>query len=182
MTDCLDYFNEIVPYIITCPRGQHLASHELVCDFPLRKCVLRQRCFEIKCVSVFHVTHAKVQSLCQEGTKNSERENKCIERYTIASNTLKCKAVDFKTALGTWSGNMSRTSKSCSVPPSLANTLHLCGTTLPGHCHLQMQIWEFSERIALRQERILIWDANLTVLMMFHTFHASQSIAFLMRR
>ena len=63
----LDCFNEIVPYIITCPSGQHLASNELVCDFLLRKRVLRQRCFEIKRASVSHVAHAKVQPLCQEG-------------------------------------------------------------------------------------------------------------------
>ena len=32
--------------------------------------------------------------------------------------------MDFKTALGTWTGNVSCTPKSCGVPPSLANTLH----------------------------------------------------------
>ena len=94
-TICLDYSNEIVPCINTCPSGQHLASHEPVCDFPLRKCVVRQRCFEIKCASVYHVAHAEVQSLCQERTKNSWCGIKCIEWSTIASNSLKCKAVDF---------------------------------------------------------------------------------------
>ena len=123
-TVCLDYFNEIVPCISTCPSGQHLASHEPVCDLLLRKWVVRQRRFEIKCVSVSHVAHAKVQSLCQEGTENSECDVKCIEGYTIASNTLKYKAVDFKTALGTLIGNVSCTSKSCGVPSSIANTLH----------------------------------------------------------
>ena len=38
-TVCLDYFNEIVPCISTCPSGQHLASHDLVCDLLLRKWV-----------------------------------------------------------------------------------------------------------------------------------------------
>ena len=123
-TVCLDYFNEIVPCISTCSSGQHLASHEPVCDLFLRKWVVRQRCFEIKCASVSHVAHAEVQSLCQDGTENSGCDIKCIEGYTIASNTLKCKAVDFKTALGTWIGNVSCTPKSCGVPPSLTNTLH----------------------------------------------------------
>ena len=123
-TVCLDYFNEIVPFISMFSSRQYLASHELVCDFPLRKCVVRQRYFEIKCASVSHVAHAKVQSLCEERTENSWCGIKCFEVYTIASNTLRCKAVDFKTALGTWPGNVSCTSKSCGVPPSLANTLH----------------------------------------------------------
>ena len=130
-TVCLDYFNEIVPCISMYPSGQHLASHEPVCDFLLRKCVVRQRCFEIKCASVSHVAHAKVQSLCQEGTENSECDIKCIEGYTIASNTLKCKAVDFKTALGTSIGNVSYTSKSCGVPSSIANALH---TSVERYC------------------------------------------------
>ena len=47
-TVCLDYSNEIVPFISTFTSGQHLASHELVCDFLLRKLVVRQRCFEIE--------------------------------------------------------------------------------------------------------------------------------------
>ena len=50
--------------------------------------------------------------------------SKCIERYTIASNTLKCKAVDVKTAVGIWTGNVSCIPKLCGVPPSIANTLH----------------------------------------------------------
>ena len=121
---CFDYFNEIVPCISMYTSGQHLASHEPVSDLLLRKWVVRQRCFDIECDSVSHVAHAKVQSLCQEGTENSECDIKCIEGYTLASNTLRRKAVEFKTALGTWTGNMSCTSKSCGVPPSLANTLH----------------------------------------------------------
>ena len=56
---------------------------------------------------------------------------KRIEGYTIASNTSKCKAVDFKTALGAWSGNVSCTLKSCGVPLSLGNTLH---TSVERHC------------------------------------------------
>ena len=86
-TVCLDYSNEIVLCISTCPSGQHLSSHELVCDFPLRKCVVRQRRFETKCASVSHVAHAEVQSLCQERTENSGCDVKCIEEYTIASHT-----------------------------------------------------------------------------------------------
>ena len=87
-TVCLDYFNETVPCISTCPSGQHLASHEPVCDPLLRRSVVRQRCFEIMCASVSHVAHAEVQSLCEEGTENSGCDIKCIELYTIASNTL----------------------------------------------------------------------------------------------
>ena len=94
-TVCLDYFNKIVPCISTSPSGQHLASHEPVCDLLLRKWVVRQRRFEIKCASVSHVAHAEVQSLCQEGTENNGCDIKCIEGYTIASNTLKFKAMDF---------------------------------------------------------------------------------------
>ena len=43
-TICLDYFIE-----------KRLASHEPVCDFLLRKWVVRQRCFEIKYAGVSHV-------------------------------------------------------------------------------------------------------------------------------
>ena len=125
-----DYFNEIVPCICTCPSGQHLASHESVCDLLLRKCVVRQRRFEIKCASVSHVAHAEVQSLCQEGTENSGCDVKCIEGYTP---------------------------KSCGVPSSIAERFtHFCGTILSGLCRLHLQIWVFSKRIELRQERVLI--------------------------
>ena len=81
-TICLDFFNEIVPCISTCPSGQLLASHEPVCDL-----VVRQRCFEIECAGVSHVAHAEVQSLCQEWTGNNGCDLKCIEEYTIASHT-----------------------------------------------------------------------------------------------
>ena len=124
MTVCLDCFNEIVPCISMCPSGQHHSSHEPVCDLLLRKWVVRQRCFEIERASVSHVAHAEVQSLCQEGTENGGCDIQCTDGYTVASNTLKCKAVDAKTALGTWTGIVSCTSKSCGVPPSFANTLH----------------------------------------------------------
>ena len=124
-TVCLDYFNEIVPCISTCPSGQHLASHEFVCDLLLRKCVVRQRCFEIKRASVSHAAYAKMQSLFQEWTENSECDIKYIEGYTNASNTLECKAVDVKTAVGIWTGNVSCISKLCGVPPSIANTFHI---------------------------------------------------------
>ena len=121
-TVCFDYFNEIVPCISMYPSGQHLASHVLVSDPLLRKWVVRQRCFEIECACVSHVADAEVQPLCQEGTENSACDIKCSEGYTIASNTLKCKAVDFQTALGTWTGNVCCIPKSCGVPPSIANT------------------------------------------------------------
>ena len=85
---------------------------------------MRQRCFEIKCASASHVAHAEAQSLCQEVTENGECDIKCIEGYTIASNTLKCKAVDVKTAVGIWTGNVSCIPKLCGVPPSIVNTLH----------------------------------------------------------
>ena len=152
-TVCLDYSNEIVPFISTCPSGQHLAGHELVCDFLMRKCVLRQRCFEIKCASVSHVAHVEVQPLRQEGTENSWCAIKCIEGYTIASNTLKCEAdctgdLDWKRELHiqfVW----------CSFV-DCEHFTHLCGTILSVFCHLQLQIWIFSKRIALLQERVLI--------------------------
>ena len=91
MKVCLDYFNEIVPCISTWPSGQHLASYEPVCDLLLRKWVVRLRCFEIKCASVSRAAHAEVQSLCQEGTENGGCGIKCIEGYTVASNTSKCR-------------------------------------------------------------------------------------------
>ena len=69
-TVCVDYFNEIVPCSSMCPSRQHLASHELVCDFLLRKWAVQQRCFEIKCVSASHAAHAEAQSLCREVTEN----------------------------------------------------------------------------------------------------------------
>ena len=123
-TICLDYLNEIVPCISTCPSGQHLASYEPVCDFLLRKCVVRQRCFEIECDSVSHVAHAEAQALCQKWTEKGECDFKCIEGYTIVSNTLKCKAVDVKIAVEIWAGYVSCVPKLCGVPPSIANTLH----------------------------------------------------------
>ena len=154
---CLDYLNEIVPCISTCPIGQHLASHELVCDFLLRKWVVRQRCFEIERASVSYTAHAEVQPLCQEVTENGECDIKCIEGYTIASNTLKRKAVDVKTAVGIWTGIVSCTPKSCGVPPLLANTSHTSAERYCfGLCCLQLQFWVFSKRIALQQERFLL--------------------------
>ena len=156
-TICLDYSDEIVPCISTCLGGQHPASHKLVCDFPLTKCVVRQRCFEIKRASVYHVAHAEAQSLCHDWTENSACDIKCIKLHTIASNTLKCEAADFKN----WTGDLDWKREShiqvvrCS---SIAceHFMHFCGTTLSGLCHLHLQIWVFSKRIALRQQRILI--------------------------
>ena len=72
-----------------------------------------------------------MQPVCQEWTENSACEIKCIEGYTLDSNKFNCKAVDSKTALGTWTGNVSCTSKSCGVLPSFANTLH---TFVERHC------------------------------------------------
>ena len=51
------------------------------------------------------------------------RVSNALEGYTIASNALKCKAVDVKTAVGIWTGNVSCIPKLCGVPPSIANTL-----------------------------------------------------------
>ena len=151
----LDYFNEIVPCISTCPNGQHLASHKPVCDLLLRKWVVRQRGFEIKCASVSHVAHAEVHFLCQEGTENNGCDIKCIDGYAIASNTLKCKVVDFKTALRTLTGNVSCIPQSCGVTSIACEQFtHFCGTTFSGLCHLHLQICVFSKRIALRQERV----------------------------
>ena len=123
-TICLDYFNEIAPCISTCHSGQHLASNEPVCDLLLRKWAVQQRWSDIMCASASHVAHAEVQSLRQEVTVNGECDIKCIQGYTIASYTLKCKDVEFKTAPGTWTGNVSCIPQSCGVPPSIANSLH----------------------------------------------------------
>ena len=181
-TVCLDYSNEIVPYISTCSSGQHLASHEPVCDPLSRKCVVRQTGFEIKCAGVSHVTHAEVQSLCQEGTENSECDIKCIEGYTIASNTLKCKAVDFKTALGTWTGNVRCTPKSCDVPLSLANTLH---TSVERH-YLDSVTYICKSGYSLNGLRYCKKELSPGFksdgTFVSHTLHVSQSIALLMMR
>ena len=137
----LDYFNEIVPCISTCHSGQHLASNEPVCDLLLRKWVVRQRCFEIKCASVSHVAHAEVDFLCQEGTENNGCDITCIDGYAIASE-------DFD-----WKRELHTPVVRC---PSIAceQITHFCGTTFSGLCHLHLQNWVFSERIALRQERV----------------------------
>ena len=92
--------------------------------FSREKGVVQQRCFEIKCAGASHVAHAEAQSLRQEVTENGECDIKCIEGHTIASNTLKRKAVEFKTALGTWTGNVSCIPQSCGVTSLIADTLH----------------------------------------------------------
>ena len=74
-------------------------------------------------LSVLASLISHMQPVCQEWTENSACEIKCIEVHTLDSNKFNCMAVDSKTALGTWTGNVSCTSKSCGVPPSLANTL-----------------------------------------------------------
>ena len=70
------------------------------------------------------MSHMRKQFLCQEVTENSECDFKCTEGYTIASNTLKCKAVDVKIAVEILAGNVSCVPKLCGVPPSIANALH----------------------------------------------------------
>ena len=181
-TVCLDYFNETVLCISTCSSRQHLVSHEPVCDLPLRKWAVHQRCFEIECDSVSHVAHANVQFLCQEGIENSECGIKCIERYTIASNTLKCKAVDFKTALGTVIGNVSYTSKSCGVPSSIANALH----TSVERYYMDFVAYNCKSGHSLNGlpycKKNSYRCVNLKKFMMSHTLHVSQSIAFLKMR
>ena len=61
---------------------------------------------------------------CISTCSSGQHDIKCIRGYTIASNTLKCKAVDVKTAVEIWTGNVSCTPKLCGVPPSVAETLH----------------------------------------------------------
>ena len=123
-TICLDFFNEIVPCISTCINRPHFASYEPVWDPLWRMRVVRQRCFGIEHAGVSRVAHAKVQSLCQKWTVHGWCDIKHVEGYTIASNTLKCKAVDVKIAVEIWAGNVSCVPKLCGVPPSIANTLH----------------------------------------------------------
>ena len=108
--------------------------------------MVRQKCFEIECDSVFHVAHVEARSLCQEVTENSECDFKCID-------TLKCKAVDVKIAV-----------EICELRTQIARCssidckrfTHFCGAILPGLCCLQLQIWIFFERIVLQQERVLL--------------------------
>ena len=94
-TVCLDYFNEIVSRISTCISRPHIVSYELVWAPLWRKRVVRQRCFGIKHAGVSRVAHGEVQLLCQEWTVHGWCDIKHVEGYTIASNTSKCKAVEF---------------------------------------------------------------------------------------
>ena len=73
---------------------------------------------------VSRVAHAEVQFLCQEWTVHGWCDIKHVEGYTIASNTSKCKAVEFMSELAIRIGNVNCTFKSCDVPPSFVNTLH----------------------------------------------------------
>ena len=123
-TVCLDYFNEIGPCISTFISRPHFASCEFVWDPLWRKRVVRQRCFGIEHASVSRVTHAEVQFLCQEWTVHGWCDIKHVEGYTIASNTSKCKAMEFMSELAIRIGNVNCTFKSCDVPPSFVNTLH----------------------------------------------------------
>ena len=90
--------------------------------------------------------------------------------------------MDFKIALGTWTGNVICTPKSCGVPPSLANTLH---TSVERH-YLDSVNYICKSGYSLNGLRYgkneFLLGANLTVPMMFHTLHASQSIALLKMR
>ena len=144
---------------------------------------MRQRYFEIKCASVSHVAHAEVQSLCQEWTVNSGCDIKYIEGYTIASNTLKCKAVDFKTGLGTWTGNVSCITQSWGVPPSIANTLH---TPVERH-YLDSVTYICKSGYALNglrygKKEFLLGCKSDGTYIMFHTLHVRQAIALLKMR
>ena len=56
-----------------------------------------------------------VQSLCNEG---------CSEGYEVATNTLKCQAVDNMTPLVVWVDDASCTPVTCGVPPKMEHTLH----------------------------------------------------------
>ena len=65
-TICFDYQNKLKLSQSSCPDGMRLASHDPVCDPSLRKWVMRQRCYPIKCFNVLHIQHMEVQSLCNE--------------------------------------------------------------------------------------------------------------------
>ena len=123
-TVCLDYFNEIVSRVSTGTGRQHFVSHEPVCDLLRKRSVVRQRCSDIEHVGVSHVAHAEVQFLCQEWTVHGWCDIKHVEGYTTASNTSKCKAVEFTSALASRTGNENCTFKSCDVPSSFVNALH----------------------------------------------------------
>ena len=85
--------------------------------------MVRQRCLGTKRAGVSRVAHAEVQFLCQEWTVHGRRDIKHVEGYTIASNTSKCKAVEFMSELAIRIGNVNCTFKSRDVPPSFVNTL-----------------------------------------------------------
>ena len=154
-TFCLDYFNESVPRVSTGTGRQHFASHEPVCDLLWKRSVVRQRCSDIEHVGVSHVAHAEVQSLCQEWTVHGWCDIKHVEGYTTASNTSKCKAVEFTSALARRTGNANCTFKSCDVPSSFVNALH---TSVERHyldsVTCGCKSGQFSTRTVLLQTRI----------------------------
>ena len=121
---CFDYQNKLKPCKSSCPDGMHLASHDPVCDPILRKWVVRQRCYTVKCLNVPHIQHAEVQSLCNEGQEHDGCDIHCSKGYEVATNTLKCQAVDSMRPLGAWVGAASCTPVSCGVPPDVEHTLH----------------------------------------------------------
>ena len=54
-TTCFDYQNKLKPFKSSCPDGMRLASHDPVCDPILRKWVVRQRCYTVKCFNFLHI-------------------------------------------------------------------------------------------------------------------------------
>ena len=64
-TICFDYQNKLKLSQSSCPDGMRLTSHDPVCDPSLRKWVIHQRCYPIKCFNVFHIQHMEVQFIVQ---------------------------------------------------------------------------------------------------------------------
>ena len=122
-TVCLDYFNEIVPRISTCISRPHFASYEPVWDPFWRKRVVRQRCLASSMLASLVSHMRKCNSCVKKWTVHGWCDIKHVEGYTIASNTSKCKAVEFMSELAIRIGNVNCTFKSCDVPPSFVNTL-----------------------------------------------------------
>ena len=82
------------------------------------------RCSTVKCFNVPHIQHAVVQSLCNEGQEHVGCDIQCSKGYVVATNTLKCQAVDNMTPLGVWVGDASCTPVSCGVPHDVEHMLH----------------------------------------------------------
>ena len=100
-TVCLDYFNEIVPCISRCPSRQHLASHKHVCDLFFEKVGWCDKDVVKLSVLASLMPHMRKCSLCvKKGQRTANVISNALKGTPIASSTLKCKAVGFKTALG----------------------------------------------------------------------------------